>query len=384
MKLASLLGPKKVITQGTITITQEPLITVMKKIIEKISPFKIHIYSWIIFISAEIIIIGLASGEYGKPGNYFSHYLLNIFLFYMCGEVIYPKVFKKGLNWIWRFPLGTTLIFLVYLWVSFLLDLQITLHTSWNNIDDIFMDRQFFFRVLWRALQFMGFAGLYYVFKEYQKEVKSKELANEKIYSQTLKNKNMEIQLNQAQNSYLKAQINPHLLFNTLNFLYQDLFQTAPKSAEIVMALADVMRYSVNSEFENTIPLAKEIEQAENLIKLHLSRFGGDRQLQFVFDEEVNSVKFIPLVIITLIENIFKHGKLTDPSSPAKVIITYRDDILKIKTENLIDKAQNIPSLNQGLENTRGRLNFAYGEHATLNYGVEGDQFKLMLSVSTP
>ncbi|MFD2285946.1 hypothetical protein GJU39_01270 [Pedobacter petrophilus] len=355
----------------------------MKNILKKLKPYKIHIFSWVALIALEILIVGLASGGYGKPGNYFTHYLLNILLFYLCGDVFYPRTFNNGLNWIWRFPLGLTIVFFLYLATSFVLDLEITLHTTWNEIDDLFMDYRFVFRTLWRALQFMGYAGFYFLFKEYQKGVRETQLAREEIFNNSIANKNMEIRLNEAQNSYLKAQINPHLLFNTINYLYQDILKTSPKSANLLMTLSDVMRYSVNCEFEDsTIPLEKEIEQTENLIRLQLSRFESERFINFTYDPIVKRVKFIPLVLITLVENVFKHAKLSDKNHIAEISVTYIDNTIEIRTTNLINKAKKIPSLNTGLKNTRQRLEMAYGKNAVLECNSENGIFSLRLSVS--
>jgi len=74
-------------------------IAYMKKILEKLKIYKIHIRSWLIFIPVEIAVVGLASGVFGSPGIYFVHYILNILLFYLCGDLVYPLVFKKKFVW---------------------------------------------------------------------------------------------------------------------------------------------------------------------------------------------------------------------------------------------------------------------------------------------
>ena len=217
----------------------------------------------------------------------------------------------------------------------------------------------------------MGLAGFYFLFSRYQLEVKKREHAKE-----------IEIQLNQAKNAYLLSQINPHLLFNTLNFIYQKVFESSPQAADMVMTLSDIMRYTVNLEFPNLeSPLQGELIQVENLIRLHLSRLEDERCVDFQYDAKVNSIKFIPLVVITLVENVFKHGKLNDKANPATIKITYRENELKISTTNLINRGRKIPSLNKGIANIKERLEFAYGSNATISINSENEVFKLSITV---
>jgi len=380
MKLLHSGNVKKVITQYILLTTRTPQIAVMKKILDWIKFYKIHIISWIVYIILEIIIVGLASNSFGKPGNYVAHYTLNIALFYFCGLYFYPEAFNNGLNWIWKLPVGVFIIFSFYLFLSYLLDLQITRHTKWNDIDELLMNHQFIFRVLWRALQFMGLAGFYHLFEEYRKQEQDKKLVQTAFYEKSMANQSMENELNLAKNSYLQAQINPHLLFNTLNFIYEKTLVQAPDVSESVMTLADIMRYSTNSEFkESTVVLEKEIEHVENLIRLHMIRFNGERYFKFNYTKEAALVKFIPLVVITLAENIFKHGKLNDKSFPGELSLLLEKGVLMIKTTNLINRGKKMQSLNKGLANIEQRLFYAYGKSATIEYGEEGEFFNLKI-----
>jgi two-component system LytT family sensor kinase len=93
----------------------------------------------------------------------------------------------------------------------------------------------YFFSDLWRALQFIGLAAFYYLFKQYQKTSLIKAQLEKDRVTSILLQKETEIRLAQANNAYLKAQINPHLLFNTLSFIYSDILETSPRAAEAVM-----------------------------------------------------------------------------------------------------------------------------------------------------
>jgi len=125
--------------------------------------------------------------------------------------------------------------------------------STWYGFHEISISRKYIFGQLWRALFFMGFGGLYFLFRRYVAEIGVGKKAEREQFQSLLIERDLALQLENAINSYLKAQINPHLLFNTLSFVYQDIFQTSPKTVETVMELCEVMRYSVNRELRDPL-----------------------------------------------------------------------------------------------------------------------------------
>jgi two-component system LytT family sensor kinase len=360
------------------------IIAYMKEILKLLKPYKVHFISWFVFISCEILIVGLASGAFGSPGIYFVHYLLNICLFYFCGHIIYPAVLKEKLDWIWKLPMSLSVIFLVYLLLNYLIDYQINKHTSWLMLNGKLFTKLYFFSDLWRALQFIGLAAFYYLFKQYQKTSLIKAQLEKDRVTSILLQKETEIRLAQANNAYLKAQINPHLLFNTLSFIYSDILETSPRAAEAVMTLSEIMRYSTNCEFnEDKILLGEEIEQVENLIKLHQTRFEDDLNIQFTFDPKIKSIRIIPLVLMTIVENLFKHGIYTDKEHTAIIDLKIEHDKLIMSSSNLMNRNDRKINFSKGLDNIRQRLALAYGNQAQLDFHTKNEHFYLSVEISS-
>jgi len=354
----------------------------MEKILEKLNTYKIHIRSWLIFIPIEILVVGLASGVFGSLGIYAVHYLLNILLFYICGDFIYPVIFKIRSTWIWKLPLSLLVIYACYLVISYFVDYNINKHTSWLSFDEIIFNSRYAFGVLWRALQFMGLSAFYYLFKEYNKTTLAKAQLEQVKLNSMLLQKEMEVKLSHARNAYLKAQINPHLLFNALSFIYTDILNTSPRAAEAVMTLSEIMRYSVHCEFtDDQILLKEEIEQVENLIKLHQTRFDNELNIEFRYEPEVKALKFIPLVLMTIVENIFKHSIYTDPNHKTILKLGIEKRRFFIYSSNSINMNRKKESFKKGLENIRQRLALAYGNDFSLNYQTKDNTFSLNIEV---
>jgi two-component system LytT family sensor kinase len=354
----------------------------MKIILSFIKRYRIHFIGWLLFVPTEITIISLATGKVGDIGSYFVHYALNIVLFYFCGHFAYPWIFGKKFCWLWKLPVIGGLTFLCYLLLNYLIDTRVMISPSWKTIQEIEMGHRYVFGVLWRSLMFIGNAGFYYLFLQHLKEIHAREAAEKAKFHFQLAEREMEAKLQQSHNSYLKAQINPHLLFNTLSFIYEDILTTSPKAAEAVITLSDLMRYSIDSEFKTaTVPLGEEIEQVKSLISLHRSRFEQEIYLEFKVGDGVEKINFIPLVLITITENIFKHGIIFDAKHPAVLHIEYDGEFLKIISCNLPDRKRRPISTNKGLDNIRQRLKIAYGEDAEMNCGINKDFFELKILV---
>lgn len=343
-----------------------------------ISKYKIHYLSWAIYIIAEAGIIGLATGIFGDFKDYLFHYGQNIILFYICAKIVYPWIFRKGLNWIWRLPLSGGFIILIYIFSSYLIDVYILGSKSWFGFHEIGLNQRYIFTQLWRGLFFMGFSGYYYLFLEHIKEIEVRKQAEQSILRGIISEQQFLMQLANLRNSHLKAQINPHLLFNTLSMIYQDILTTSPKSAETIMQLSDMMRYSISCEYKTeTVFMQEEIQQVEKLIALQGTRFDGEIYVELSYDKIALSTPFIPLVLLTLAENIFKHGIFQDEAAPASLKITVENEMIKITTRNISKKNKAENSMNTGLENVRQRLQLTYGDRASMIYGQKDDFFDL-------
>lgn len=205
-------------------------------------------------------------------------------------------------------------------------------------------------------------------------------------YLEEIKLKDKENELSTAKYDYLRAQVNPHLLFNTLSFLYDSIRKHNESAGEAVIKLSELMRFSLDTkESTDQYPkLGEEIDQIENLIKLNNVRKDNTIFFQTSLVGSVREFKFIPLVIITLVENMFKHGNLQKKDHPGVLEITLKGNELQVRTKNLVNTKLNHSGFNKGMENISKRMELAYGNSYSLIYGKDDENyFNVNLSLKT-
>ena len=120
--------------------------------------------------------------------------------------------------------------------------------------------------------------------------------------------KELETQTMQSELRFLKSQINPHFLFNTLNNLYALTLKKSDKAPEIVIKLSEMMRYMLYECNEKWVPLYKEVNYLKNYLALERLRQGKDVQINFDVAGNLSNQEIAPLLFIPFIENSFKHG----------------------------------------------------------------------------
>jgi hypothetical protein len=127
-------------------------------------------------------------------------------------------------------------------------------------------------------------------------------------FDQQQRNKDLENRTLQSELRFLKSQVNPHFLFNTLNNLYSLTLKKDDRAPETVLKLSDMMRYMLYECNEKQVPLEKEVNCIENYLKLEEIRQGNRCDIQYHLNGVVNGQQIAPLLFIPFIENSFKHG----------------------------------------------------------------------------
>ncbi|RDC58607.1 hypothetical protein DU508_01005 [Pedobacter chinensis] len=317
---------------------------------------KFHIIIWIVFIIYESVIIGLFTGKFGKLSNYIFYYALNVTIFYVHTHVVLSKGLKNTRKVWWKLPLFLTLEIIGYLLVTFGMDYLVINFTDYDGPRKMGFNMPYLLGPVYRAIYFMFFStGYYFLLKFLSERKKTEDLELQRL--------NNMIQIARSENAFLRAQVQPHLLFNTLDFIYQNAKDTSPIAAETILSLSEMMRYSVDSNKDKDfIPLAEEINQVENFINLHQLRKNHQLQIRFWYDDEIKEIEIIPLVLITLTENMIKHGNLLLEAHPAEIKLSTDHHDLIIETSNLINVNKENSGLNAGIENITKRLNYAYGD----------------------
>ncbi len=169
----------------------------------------------------------------------------------------------------------------------------------------------------------------------------------------------------QSELRFLKSQINPHFLFNTLNNLYALTLKKSDKAPEIVIKLSEMMRYMLYECNEKQVPLSKEVHYIRNYLDLEMLRQGKNVEINFDVEGEVNDQKIAPLMFIPFLENSFKHG-LSNQISTGFVNIrltAMKDDIhffIENSKPDTPPKQDSRRSGGIGLVNVHRRLNLLY------------------------
>ncbi|MEO5892947.1 MAG: sensor histidine kinase [Ferruginibacter sp.] len=187
---------------------------------------------------------------------------------------------------------------------------------------------------------------------------------DEKDLVATLKKDNVLFQL-----KYLRAQLNPHFLFNTLNSIYSLSLQKSDRTPEVVVKLADLMRYLIYECNDEKVPLTKEIEFIQNYIAIEKIRYKAD--VRFSIEGETEGIMIEPFLFISFIENGFKHAFDHSFAEPF-IYITIRVEpdriVLNVINNTSIDlETQAKRITGTGITNSKSLLELLYPDSYALN-----------------
>jgi len=174
---------------------------------------------------------------------------------------------------------------------------------------------------------------------------------------------------NQAQINSLKEQLNPHFLFNTFNTLYGISLQYPERTPELIMHVSQLMRYQLESNEHKCVPLENEINFISSYIQLEKERVGYrcDISLNIDIDDE-SGYKIPPMLLISFIENAFKHGTCSIEKCFVEVNVMVAQGKLNMVVKNSIPENKiDVVSTKIGIKNTTERLNLQYGNNYTLD-----------------
>jgi sensor histidine kinase YesM len=339
-----------------------------------------HIAGWVIFIVYEQTAVYFITHRSSPFLDNLLHYTLYALLFY-CNFLVF-SLYTQSKNF-FRFPLiiGIILELVVYAFLSFGINALLTkahIATTWSAGNVV----GFVAAIIWRAIYFMLMStgywlGIYlYHTRAY----------NDKLIQQQLLTDNQNLELQKqvviAENAYLKAQINPHLLFNSLNFVYNTIYKISEKAADAVILLSEITRYSLQKlDARGEQKLSEEINQVKNVIKLNQIRFKEQLQIQLTAEDIPESFRIPPLVLITFIENIFKYGDLYDAGKPAMVHIWATKGTLHFRSVNRFTEKKKTISHGIGLTNVRLRLQSAYPDKHRLHITSKDNTYTVELDI---
>lgn len=334
-----------------------------------------HLVFWIVFISFFAIVYGSFEEEYGRqfliqltdaivqiPPVYISlYYLMPRLLF----KEKYVAFSISLIAFVFLFCIGS---WMVYVHIQHPLfwshDGYVPELWNWGKI----------FKATGKIYPVVILAIVIKWFKYwYQDQKRTQHLEQEKL---------------QAELKFLKAQVHPHFLFNTLNNLYALTLRQSKDASEVVLKLSDLLDYMLYECNADWVPLKKEIKLVEDYISLEKIRYGKRLEVSFDIRGDVEETMIAPMMILPFVENSFKHGVSGElDQSWVSIDLTVKKESLTLKVEN--SKSKNGEHEDRfdykqgiGLKNVKRRLDLLYADRFDLNILDSEESFLVVLKLN--
>lgn len=332
-----------------------------------------NIYFWLIFLAVQM----LSFFREDYPGHYVFPFLtVNISVIIMMAITVYfnnlvllPYFLDKKKYTLYFFSAITWLVFASWAleWVyNFLFSLFPDLYTTDSgDVVQIKYFEVFFINALFAfGFTMSKFANDYFSSEERLRRIESKQIESE---------------LN-----FLKAQINPHFLFNTLNSIYALSLKKSDEAPEVVLKLSDLLRYILYECEAETIELEKEIHVITSYLELEKIRLKNKEAITLEIQGDPSGKFIAPLLWIGLVENAIKHGlntRAVDGFVNIKILIGDKDIEFTCKNNFSVLHPEEDKVGGIGIENTRKRLALIYPGRHSLNLNSSNNVYSVSLII---
>jgi len=332
---------------------------------KKINTVLIHVICWFVvlgyFYGGEL----LEGTDFKTSAFNYSMNFIQIIEFYVCFLWVYPKYLKR--NTLPQLVGGLVFVSLLFIGSRYLI--EEVLYLKWfgfHNYSDQTSVLSYIVDNIYYSLAFIVVpAAVYGVKLSFEAERANLKLKDEVIKSEL---------------AFLKSQINPHFLYNTLNYVYSLAIPVSDKLATAVLRLSDLMRYTLHESPDGKVSLDKEVDYLESYIELFKMRF----EPSFYVDlktEGVSDQKVAALVLIPFVENAFKHGVVNEAQYPVRINLKVQQKRLSFEVSNRISRAQKDHSSGVGLVNVYRRLDLIYPDKHELLISNNGNTYKTTLII---
>lgn len=326
---------------------------------------QIHIAFWVIYFFYPYLQFGDNTNFLFDYKEQFVDLLFEASIVYTFYLWLLPKYLSFSLKTKWGIPL----MVLAFLFVLAYTNCSITHYLSECNCSL----RICIFNKLLRFIFLSGIFSAFYLFKQVQKKKSEIERTKKEQYLAELES--------------LKAQINPHFLFNTLNAIYSNSItkNLDSRHSDSILQFAELLKYTTYEGGQDTVVLSREIEQIENYIRLQKFRLENKVEVQFEQKNSSNEFSIAPLLLMTFVENAFKytndlegfnHKIIIKTSIKAGIFSFFCQNSYKQDTDKLKVQKKGI-----GLSNTLRRLKLLYPNEHHINISDENNIFSVDLKI---
>ncbi|MCB4809136.1 histidine kinase [Tamlana sp. 62-3] len=306
--------------------------------------------------------------------NFISYFLLTLFFFFSYYFII-PKFYIPK-HWVYLFLTGLMCYFLVLQIPKFIIHneliagLQKPPHPPrhMQNPDFQYIKNHPVLRhLVSKDSHLMQFLGVFFLSAFLRVSEQANKIKNEKL---------------KAEIAYLKAQINPHFLFNTLNSLYALVLTKSDDAPSAILKLSELMRYATTESGNNFVNLDKDVQIINAFIDLQRLRLTNKTKITTHFTGDFKNYKVSPFILICLVENAFKYGSDTENSSEITISLTLNKNNLNLEVKNNIVNP-NIPfTTKKGISNTKSQLNLFYPNKHKLVIAKQDQTYKVNLDLN--
>ncbi len=202
----------------------------------------------------------------------------------------------------------------------------------------------------------------------------NKELQNKILAAQ--------LQLKEQELYYLKKQIHPHFLFNTLNTIYGFALKQSKQTPGIILKLSNLLDYILYQVNKPEVSLREEVMHIKEYIELEKIRFQDTLKIIFTSDEINEDIKVAPMLLIPFVENAFKHGNITDGFLKIEIKAKLKDLRLDFSIRNTIVEQEPL-TLHHGigLDNIRKRLDMLYSKNYRMETKIKNNWYSVNLTI---
>jgi LytS/YehU family sensor histidine kinase len=204
----------------------------------------------------------------------------------------------------------------------------------------------------------------------------SHQALKEKMLETELKSKIQELQ-------FLKNQINPHFLFNTLNTLYGLALKKSEQTPETIIQLSNLLDYILYHSDNQLVPLQKEISHIHDYIALEKTRFRDKLSIAIEVEGDTDLLMIPPMIIIPFVENCFKHGQVIAGKLQIQIQLKVEASKFTLEIQNSKKSSTHKSEKGIGIKNTERRLQLLYGDTYNLHIADQRNAYKVSLQIDT-
>ncbi len=330
-----------------------------------------HIIAWMLAFILDYSFVMFVEPASFSISSFLKNSIFNILFFYASVHLVFLRFLPNNVILTMLFQL---IIIVVFISLKFLVNIYIIGY----SVDDLLKNnnglRGYISRDVYRYISNSFYALAYWAYLQKTKEQRLRyesELAHTKTREELL---NTEI-------NFLKAQINPHFLFNTLNFLFAETYKLSPKLSDAIMLLTNIMRHTVTSTNSDTETIEQEADFLDDYLKIQQLRFRNNLYVNFQKQILVPNNRIPPLVLLTFVENAFKFGKINDSQAPIEIKLISNHQGIEFTCTNLKSNARKPVSTSVGQTNIKNRLK-SFDKNYSLDITDEVNSYTVHLKIS--